>query len=323
MIFDGYLRSKKTYMLFILPLVVVIAGIYHFYYGRNLPQEISTPALLPSHIVAYLKPEGKVYILYLFTLGIAYLLFFINTRYKFLAQQTTLPAVIYVLLTFGLIMRGTFSWVLVFTFFISLAFIGLLGAINNTKSNRYIFNFGFWITLAVLFYPKFILLVLWAFCVLFFSGRSTLKDIMALLVGILTPVYFTFFYYYWTDQLNEFISLFKENLLAGEYLRQLTTIQIVRYSTLLFLLFISLYYITIYYPVSMVSQRRSLLSLVSMLFFCLLTLLFIPGIHFDVMYLVAFPLSYIYSQYFVTSRLPLLRNVLFLFLLGVCLVFEV
>lgn len=310
-------------MLFILPLVVAIAGVCHFYFGRNLPEEVATQGLIPSDIVACIRPEGKLYIICLFTLGIAYFLFFINAWYKFLAQQTTLPAVIYVLLTFGLIVQGTFSWILFFTFFISLAFIGLLGAINNTKSNRFIFNFGFWIALAVLFYPKFILLVLWAFCVLFFSGRSTLKDIMALLIGILTPVYFTFFYYYWTDQLNEFFSLFKDNLLEGEYLRQLTIFQIVRYGTLLFLLFISLYYITVYYPVSMVSQRRSMLSLVSMLFFCILTLLFISGIHFDMMYLVALPLAYIYSQYFVTSRLPIVGNILFLLLLGVCLVVEI
>lgn len=268
-----------------------------FYFGRNLPEGIATQGLIPSDVVACIRPEGKAYIICLFTLGIAYFLFFINAWYKFLAQQTTLPAVIYVLLTFGLIVQGTFSWILFFTFFISLAFIGLLGAINNTKSNRFIFNFGFWIAWTVLFYPKFILLVLWAFCVLFFSGRSTLKDIMALLIGILTPVYFTFFYYYWTDQLNEFFSLFKDNLLEGEYLRQLTIFQIVRYGTLLFLLFISLYYITVYYPVSMVSQRRSMLSLVSMLFFCILTLLLYPGIHFDMMYCGASACLYLFSVF--------------------------
>lgn len=153
----------------ILPLVVAIAGVCHFYFGRNLPEGIATQGLIPSDVVACIRPEGKAYIICLFTLGIAYFLFFINAWYKFLAQQTTLPAVIYVLLTFGLIVQGTFSWILFFTFFISLAFIGLLGAINNTKSNRFIFNFGFWIAWTVLFYPKFILLVLWAFCVLFFQ----------------------------------------------------------------------------------------------------------------------------------------------------------
>lgn len=41
------------------------------------------------------------------------------------------------------------------------------------------------------------------------------------------------------------------------------------------------------------------------------------------MYLVALPLAYIYSQYFVTSRLPIVGNILFLLLLGVCLVVEI
>ena len=105
-------------MLFILPLVVAIAGVCHFYFGRNLPEGIATQGLIPSDVVACIRPEGKAYIICLFTLGIAYFLFFINAWYKFLAQQTTLPAVIYVLLTFGLIVQGTFSWILFFTFFI-------------------------------------------------------------------------------------------------------------------------------------------------------------------------------------------------------------
>lgn len=310
-------------MLFILPLIVAIAGIYHFYSGNHLTEGTALPDIIPSEILAYLRPEGKIFFIYLLTLGIAYLLFFVNIRYKFLAQTTTLPAVIYVILTIGLLVKGIFSWVLFPAFIIVWAFTGLLGAINNTKSNRFIFNFGFWIALAVLFYPKVVLLILWAFCVLFFSGRSTLKDIMALTIGILTPVYFILFYYYWTDQLNEFFILFKENLWAGEYLHQLTTLQIVRYSALLLLLFVSLYYITLYYPVSTVSQRRSMVSLLSMLVFCILTFLFIPGIRFDFMYLVAFPLSYIYSQYFVIQRLPVFGNILFLLLLGAGFVFEI
>lgn len=83
-------------MLFILPLVVAIAGVCHFYFGRNLPEGIATQGLIPSDVVACIRPEGKAYIICLFTLGIAYFLFFINAWYKFLAQQTTLPAVIYV-----------------------------------------------------------------------------------------------------------------------------------------------------------------------------------------------------------------------------------
>ena len=91
-------------------------------------------------------------------------------------------------------------------------------AINDTKSNGALYDFGFLIALSVAIYPKFILLIAWAFGVLFFSGRSTLKDIVALWLGILTPVLFIAFYYFWTDRLELLPAIFTDNLMVGEHI---------------------------------------------------------------------------------------------------------
>ena len=71
-------------MLFILPLVVAIAGVCHFYFGRNLPEGIATQGLIPSDVVACIRPEGKAYIICLFTLAWAYLSckWFLNKNYS-------------------------------------------------------------------------------------------------------------------------------------------------------------------------------------------------------------------------------------------------
>ncbi len=68
-------------------------------------------------------------------------------------------------------------------------------------------------------YPKFILMALWALCVLFFSGRSTVKDVVALLLGFAVALFFTLFGYFWTDRWADFMPLFRENLLSGEFLK--------------------------------------------------------------------------------------------------------
>lgn len=111
-----------------------------------------------------------------------------NEKYKFLSQTTTLPSLIYILLTSGIMVNLGFDYLLISVFIVSLASGRLQAAINNPQTNSAIYDFGFLITLAVAIYPKFVLLILWAICVLFFSGRSTLKDIMALLFGLVTPV---------------------------------------------------------------------------------------------------------------------------------------
>lgn len=172
--------------------------------------------------------------------------------------------------------------------------------------------------LAVAIYPKFVLLVVWAFCVLFFSGRSTLKDIMALLVGFLTPVVFLVFYYFRTDRLALLPDIFVKNLWVGEYIQHLPFIELVRLGMLLLLLLVALYNLSVKYSILIVSHRRGILALVSMLFFLSLTLFFIPGNYYDFMYMIALPLSFIYAQYFLTQRIAILGNVMFALLLCAC-----
>ena len=233
-------------------------------------------------------------------------------------QTTTLPSLIYVLLTSGIMVNLGFDYLLVAVFIVGLAVERLQLAINNIKGNHALFDFGALIMLAVAIYPKFVLLVVWALCVLFFSGRSTLKDIMALLVGLLTPVVFLIFYYFWTDRLTLLPDIFVKNLWVGEYIRHLPFIELVRLGMLLLLLLVALYNLSVKYSVLVVSHRRGILALVSMLVFLSLTLFFIPGNYYDFMYMIALPLSFIYAQYFLTQRVAILGNVMFVLLLCAC-----
>lgn len=305
-------------MLFVLPFIVLAVSFFSTY----IP-EIVTPAFRVRGVIniAYINDLDKVLktvIGFVMVLGLAYLIFFINEKYKFLTQTTTLPSLIYVLLTSGIMVNLGFDYLLISVFVVALAISRLQAAINNNKSNNSIYDFGCCITLAVAIYPKFVLLLLWAICVLFFSGRSTLKDIMALLFGLLTPLLFISFYYFWIGQIKELPELFVSNLLIGEYIHQFPRIEIIRLGMLLLLLLIALYNIIIYYPVSVVNQRRGILSVVSMLLFLSLTFFVIPGNYYDFMYILALPLSFIYGQYFITNRLAIFGNLMFILLLAAC-----
>lgn len=305
-------------MLFVLPFIVMAVS----YFSTYMP-EMTVPAFQVRGVIniAYINDLDKVLKTvfgFVMVLGLAYMIFFVNEKYKFLTQTTTLPSLIYILLTSGIMVNLGFDYLLVSVFVVTIAISRLQSAIINGKSNGSIYDFGCCITLAVAIYPKFILLLLWAICVLFFSGRSTLKDIMALLFGLVTPMLFIAFYYFWIGGIKELPELFISNLLLGEYIHQFPKIEIVRLGMLLFLLLIALYNIIIYYPVSVVNQRRGILSVVSMLIFLSLTFFVIPGNYYDFMYILALPLSYIYAQYFITNRLAIFGNLMFILLLGAC-----
>lgn len=305
-------------MLFVLPFIVLAISFFSSYFPEIPVSSFTVRGVINIAYINDLEKNLTVVIGFVMVLGLAYLIFYINERYKLLSQTTTLPSLIYILLTSGIMVNLGFNYLLVSVFIVAMAVARLQAVISNIKSNRGIFDFGCCIMLAVAIYPKFILLILWAVCVLFFSGRSTLKDVMALLFGLLAPAYFIAFYYFWTDQLLVLPEIFMKGLLAGEFIHTLPWIEFVRLGMLLFLLLIALYNVMVYYPVSVVSQRRGILSLVSMLFFLSVTLFIIPGNYYDFMYILALPMSFIYAQYFLTNRVHLIGNLLFMLLLATC-----
>lgn len=315
---NEFLKSKRLYMLVILPFVVMAITFISACSQASALQSIPVKGMINIAFINGLDNVWKSVIGFVMVLGIAYMIFLVSEKFKLLFQTTTLPSLIYVLLTSGIMVNLGFDYLLIAVLIIAFAVERLQVAINVIKTNQPLFDFGFLISLGVAIYPKFIFLLLWAFCVLFFSGRSTLKDIVALLFGICTPVLFITFYYFWTDRLGQLPHLFTENLWVGERIHHLPLIELVRLGMLLFLLLISLYHLSRRYSLMIVNRRRGILALVSMLVFLSLTLFVIPGNYYDFMYMLALPLSFIYAHFFISNRYVLFGNAMFILLLCAC-----
>lgn len=305
-------------MLLVLPFLVMAISFISGYFPGHPLNMVQVKGSINIAFINNLDKFWLAMIGFVVVLGVAYMIFFINEKFKLLYQTTTLPSVIYVLLTSGIMVNLGFDYLLVSVFIVAIAIERLQMAINDIKSNHALFDFGMLITLSVAIYPKFIFLIAWALCVLFFSGRSTLKDIMALLLGLLTPMLFILFYYFWTNRLPQLYEIFVNNLMVGERIHQLPSIEIVRLGMLLFLLLVALYNLSLKYSVLIVSHRRGILALVSMLIFLSATLFIVPGNYYDFMYMIALPLSFIYAQYFLTQRIVIIGNLMFFVLLSAC-----
>lgn len=307
-------------MLFVLPFLAVLILILGYFFRPEI-QAVSLPeGMLGIGTGTDLSVMESRCLGFAVMLAVAYSLFYTNVLYKFLPQLTTLPSVLYILLTAGLVLYEGFQPVQIAVLAFALALAALQGAINHPKSNGYVYNFGFLCLVGVLIYPKLVAMLLWAFCVLFFSGRSTLRDISALLLGLATPVLFVFFGYFWNDRWEEAVEIFTENVKAGSYFVHADGQVLAVYGVSVVLLLLALYHIMVFYPVSVVNQRRGILSFLSMLFFCGVTLLTTPGIYPDILYFIFLPLSYVYSQYLLIQRLRWLNDAVFLLLLGIAFV---
>lgn len=316
---NEFLKSKRLYMLFVLPFWVLALTFINSYLPTETVNVAETERGMVFALFHHLGRFGYAFVGGLMILGIVCLIFFIHERFKLLQQTTTLPVFIYVLLISGIIMNEGFGDILVAVFILTLAMDRLQLAITNIRSNQILFDFGALVVLAVLVYPKFVFLIGWAFCASLFSGRSTLKDITALLLGFMTPVFFLLFYYFWTNRFGQLSEIFLNHLLAGNDLHDFSAMEWIRLSILLFVWLIALLHFFNRYSVLILIHRRIFFAFVSMFFFLALTFFLIPFQDKTLMYILALPLSFMYAQFFLTQRNGILGNFLFCLLVGACM----
>ena len=170
-------------MLFVLPFLVMAIAFLSGYFSLESLQSVQVKGVINMAYINQLDKSWLSAIGFVMVLGVAYLIFFLSERFKLLGQTTTLPSLIYILLTSGIMVNVGFDYLLIAVFIVTVAVWKLQMAINDTKSNGALYDFGFLIALSVAIYPKFILLIAWAFGVLFFSGPFYLEGYCGFVVG--------------------------------------------------------------------------------------------------------------------------------------------
>lgn len=316
--FNAILKTKRVYMLYLLPFILAAIAFLRFTFG---PEDFSVCLDLGVISIPDFQEQGGLWwkeIGVLALLCLSFLVFFVADRYKFLSHITVLPAVIYALLCIGVICRYGMSNYLVAALCVVLAVARLQSAIVNTQSNAPVFGFGLFSTLAVLLCPKLIMLIVWAIIVLPFSGRAALKDLVALFIGIFSALFFTGCYYFLTDRLATLPDVFVQALTSGQVFWKIMPEKVVAFVVIGVLIVVSLYNVVVNYPMAIVAQRRGMLSMLSMLLFVGSSLFFIPFNCHGITLITAIPLSYMFTQYFISHRTRWLGNVLFLLFIAAC-----
>lgn len=316
MIFDGLFYKKRLYILFLLPLLLAAIGFCGYLYAV----EIAVPERVLSLVRIPFLERMEVAWVYrgILILLVSYLLYYANAVYRFLMHLSILPPLFYVLITGGLVACSANVYVLLSALSLMFAFLGLQRGIRDNQERAAVFNLGFFVALAVVFSPKILLLLAWGFGVLLFTGRSTLKDMLAVLFGILTVVFFLVFYYYWLDCPDRLWLEFWDILTAGKSDLGFTIYSQIGMGVLVLLLIMSLVAVYRYYPVTIVNQRRAIAAVITLLFFLVANLLLIPGFSADFFYLLGIPLSYLYAHYFISQRSRFMGDVWFIVLLAGC-----
>ena len=312
------IKSKSIYMLYLLPFLVI--GIAFFRYwleGEYTPCSVDGLISL-SFLEAYAGSFWLANVGLLLLLFLAFVLFFIADRYKFLSHVSVLPSFLYSFLTVGALCHYGVNAYLFAAFSVALAVACLQSAIVYFKTNAPVFNFGFFIALSVMLCPDLLALVVWAVVVLPFSGRATLKDMVALFLGFGTMIFLVWGYYFLSGDSDGLFTRFWDKIWEGDPFMQIVLVKPVVFIIIGILIFASFGNVLINYPTVIVAQRRGLLSMLSMLFFVGGSMFIVPFSCHGGIYILAIPLTYLFSQYFISHRTRWAGNVLFILLLIAC-----
>jgi hypothetical protein len=313
---ERVIKSRRVYALFLLPFLLAGVAVARRYAGGEL-LPCGEGGIIPLPFIErfqgsqWLSWAGLSWLLLL-----SYSLFFMADHYKMLPGTTSLPAVIYALLGVGIFCRHGASAYMVAALLVAVALARLHASITRLKSNASIFDFGLLIAMAVLLCPKLVLLAPWAILVLPFSGRSTFKDMTALFLGFFVALLFVFACFFLFGGWEGLPGRFADASRVGEWLDyRLSPLQWVATALLLVLALVSVVHALVHTSSSIVSRRRGLLAVVSLLLVLGATIFFVPLGCPAFLFVLFIPLSFLYARYFISYQGRWLGNTLFLLLL--------
>ena len=243
---------------------------------------------------------------------------FIIARYQFIRIKTRLPAILFVLLVGGLIQLHSLHPVYFAAVFLLFSIYRLFGIFEQAKAYNIIFDVGFLFGIASLFYVN-LVTVLPAFLigVSILSHRTGWREHVILILGFLLPFVFATGYYFYTDQLNEVITLLidfitqrigtlKGNLFLQIYL-----------GTLVLLTIVASIDIARHYDTKKVSSRKYFFVFFFLFLFSIASFVLVPATSQEMLIITAIPITFLLSNFFVFLKSKFWGELFFFFLLAV------
>ncbi len=298
-------------------LLLLYIGILRASYFWN---PINVPAANDGALSVFLRDaignntllEGGITIFLLFIQ--AFLINELTMRHRLFNETTLLPGVFYLLLTSMLQDFFPLSAILLGNLFLIIALDALMSSYKRPKSAGAIFNTGFWIGLASLFYSSF-----GFFLVLIFLGLSVLrnfvfKERLMLLCGFLVPFLFMSTWFFWQDGLGGYWqTYFAEQFSFLSFRYDQSSTFLIKLALLIIVFLMGLFN---GYSFNKSIQTRNFINIVYLtLFISGLTFLFQPSVTIAHFLIIMVPLSLLVTARFLSlnhSMAEFIHTVLFL-----------
>ncbi|HNW50009.1 MAG TPA: DUF6427 family protein [Prolixibacteraceae bacterium] len=225
-------------------------------------------------------------------------LLFINAEFAFVKERTFLPAYLFLFMVYAIPDLRVFQPVLLSAIFLLFAIKSVFSAFEKKSVIANAFIASFCTGLTGMFYPGLLILVLLVpFGLYSLKSKIGWREYLASLIGLLLPIIYLFTFYFVTDNVQKFIELFT-NLINPQDKTTFHTIPVLAYFSYLVLItiFSSLYMLG-QYDENKISTRQYF-KILFFYFFTSALLFFFPAVSYELIIILAIPLSFLMTNYF-------------------------
>ncbi|MFH1320006.1 MAG: DUF6427 family protein [Bacteroidota bacterium] len=318
----GIFRSNKPIVLIYLPFVAAALWIFSFISPASLiSQTNDVQSTMPLYkLFIWLLGESKIIanisgILILIIQSI--ILNNIIIKNQILSRSNYLPALLYLVLMSCFPSLLTLHPELFANFFLIIALGRLLTIYRQENIFQYVFDAGFYIGIASLFYFPVIILCPFVWISLIILRAFAWREWIIPLIGLIVPYLFVIVYYFWFDMLD---SLWYESIVLPivnkSYKIVINKSFYLLFGILFIIIFLSLRNFSVSLRINTVRVRQLLTVLIWFFIFSLLSVLIAPSYSINSFALIAIPLSVYVTNYLLSLQGSWRPEAVFLVLIG-------
>ena len=249
----------------------------------------------------------------------------LNTKYFFIPVRTQLPAVIYMFIISSVVVIQRFNPVIVSSLILILVIDRIFGSYKYEGVAYHFFDAALLISLSSMIYINSFFFISFVWIGLLLLRSFNWREWSFSIIGFLLPYLFLCIYFYVTDRSIDdlLIDTIRKNFEVGLPLSdKIADIKFIAIALTLFIILTSLFMMH-KFDTKKTYARKYLLFFLWM--FVILTILFIllPSFGIEYILIVAIPLTYLFSHYFVFTKISWVNRIMFtlLILIPYCLVY--
>ncbi len=310
-------KSNSVGMIFLIPLLALLlwSDIFMTNQTNFVPLPYSMPAY--SFVMRYLTNTiiSSIFALILIIIQAFYLVY-INKVYNFISQRTFLTSLLFVLISSAFLNLHYLHPAIIANIFVLLTIVEIFSSYQKPKVYKASFNSGFLIAVAGLFYVNANFLILFVFISLMVLHSFNWREWISVIIGFITPYIITLFIYYYTDQWMS-LRVILDTIFHHHSLKLNWPLSYYIFTSILFLIgSISIFKLSTTYSNNKISTRNYFSLFTILLIILLLIFLISPFASIELIVIIAVPLSYLVSNYYLSNGNRWAQEISFLFLLG-------